>query len=123
MTVAFLANSSQSESLMNTGDLPGSPTAEDEAATRRIMELPKDLGVMLISVGGLGLVIPGMVGVPALLAGGLVLWPKGFRRAEDWLRRRSPCVHRNGMRQIGRFLDDLERRYPNSSGAKIAKKD
>lgn len=103
---------------MNIEETSESPTAEDNATTQRLMALPKDLGVMLISVGGLGMVLPGMIGAPAILAGGLVLWPNAFRRAEDWVRRRSPKVHRNGMRQIGRFLDDLERRYPDAVGSK-----
>ena len=89
------------------------PAAYDEAATMsRIKDLPKDLGVMLVTIGGLGLVLPGLVGAPALVAGGLVLWPKAFTRVEGWLRRQSPSLHSKSIKQLGRFLDDLERHYP-----------
>ena len=56
-------------------------------------------------------------GVPALVAGGLILWPKGFGKAERWLRRRFPEAHRKGIGHINRFLTDLERRYPGSTGS------
>jgi hypothetical protein len=91
------------------------PAADDEAAARRIQDLPKELGVMLVSVGVLGLVLPGVMGAPALVAGGLVLWPGTFRRVDEWLRRRNPGLYHRGMKQLGRFLDDLERRYPVST--------
>ncbi len=70
---------------------------------------------MLLSAGVVGFVLPGP-GVPALVAGGLILWPEGFGKVEAWLRRRFPRVHRKGMEQIDRFLSDLERRYPGSTG-------
>jgi hypothetical protein len=78
----------------------------------RIKGLPREVGVMLVSVGVLGFLLPGVMGTPAIIAGGLALWPGTFSRAEDWLRRRNPSLYQQGMRQIGRFLDDLERRYP-----------
>jgi hypothetical protein len=80
---------------------------------RRIEELPRDLGFMLVSVGALGFVLPGMFGAPAFIAGGLVLWPRSFRGLENWLRRRNPALYDQGMKQISRYLDDLERRYPD----------
>ena len=67
---------------------------------------------MLVSVGALGIVLPGLMGTPAIIAGGLVLWPGTFGGVEDWLRRRNPGLYHRGMKQLGRFLDDLERRYP-----------
>src|SRR5438132_8040435 len=42
---------------------------------------PKELGVMLVSAGLIGVVLPGP-GAPALLAGGLILWPEGFGKVE-----------------------------------------
>ena len=80
---------------------------------KRLEELPKEVGVMLIAAGIVGLVMPGP-GTPALIAGGLVLWPGAFRKLELWLEQRHPAVHHRSMKQIGRFLDDLEKRYPNS---------
>jgi hypothetical protein len=91
-------------------------TASDELAAKFLQSPPKELGVMLVSAGVIGFVLPGP-GVPALVAGGLILWPKGFGKAEGWLRRRFPAAHRTGMAHIGRFLSDLERRYPGSTGS------
>jgi hypothetical protein len=86
--------------------------ADDQSAVRRIKDLPRELGVMLVSVGALGVVLPGVMGAPALVAGGLVLWPGTFGGLEEWLRRRNPGLYHRGMQQLGRFLDDMERRYP-----------
>ena len=86
----------------------GSP---EESELKRIKELPKEVGVMLITAGIVGLILPGP-GTPAIIAGGLALWPAAFGKLESWLERRHPQVHRQSMKQIGRFLNDLERRYP-----------
>jgi hypothetical protein len=82
---------------------------------RRIEDLPREVGVMLLSVGLVGFVAPAVAGAPAILAAGLVLWPRAFGRLEHWLRRRYPVMHREGMRQVARYLDDLERRFPDST--------
>jgi hypothetical protein len=66
---------------------------------------------MLVSVGVLGTLLPGMAGAPAIIAGGMVLWPGTFGKLELWFQRRYPALHKQGMRQISRYLDDLERRY------------
>ena len=79
--------------------------------------LPRELGVMLVSAGVIGVVLPGP-GAPALVAGGLILWPRAFGKAEKWFRRRFPDAHRQGMGHIHRFLTDLERRYPGSTRSK-----
>ena len=78
------------------------------------MTPPRDLGVMLVSAGVIGVVLPGP-GVPALVAGGLILWPEAFGRVERWLQKRFPDTHRKGIGHINRFLTDLERRYPGST--------
>jgi hypothetical protein len=87
------------------------PSADDPADVRRIKDLPKEVGAMLVSVGVLGFALPGMIGTPAIIAGGLVLWPRAFGKVEGWFQRRHPALYRQGMRQVGRYLDDLERRY------------
>ncbi len=91
-------------------DLPGSEPAE----LNRIKDLPKEVGVMLITAGVVGFILPGP-GTPAIIAGGLVLWPKAFGKLETWLEHAHPKVHRKGMQQINRFLSDLQKRYPGST--------
>ncbi len=96
-------------------DIPGHEPLATE--TRRFEDLPKELGVLLTSVGVLGFVMPGIAGTPALIAGGLVLWPKTFGKVEGWFSRRFPIAHRTSMQQVERFLDDLDRRYPRSESS------
>jgi hypothetical protein len=86
----------------------------EESELEKFKELPKEVGVMLITAGIVGLILPGP-GTPALIAGGLALWPKAFGKLESWLERHHPALHRQSMRQIDRFLNDLEKRYPYSS--------
>jgi hypothetical protein len=86
----------------------------EQTAVNKIKQLPKEVGVMLITAGILGLLLPGP-GTPAIIAGGLALWPDAFGRLESWLERRHPGIHRQSMKQIHRFLDDLEKRYPYST--------
>jgi hypothetical protein len=92
-------------------DLAISPNSVESLPT--LAELPRELGVLLASVGVLGVVLPGIAGAPALIAGGLVLWPRTFRPVENWFRGRYPATHRKSMQQVGRFLDDLGQRYPH----------
>jgi len=86
----------------------------EEAELNKIKELPKELGVMLLTAGIVGFILPGP-GTPAIIAGGLALWPEAFGKLESWLERSHPTVHRQGVRQINRFLNDLEKRYPYSN--------
>ena len=81
-----------------------------------IKNLPKELGVMLITAGIVGFILPGP-GTPAIIAGGLVLWPRAFGKLESWLQQAHPKVHREGIKHINRFLSDLQKRYPNSSNS------
>jgi hypothetical protein len=90
-------------------------TPEEEAELARIKDLPREVGVMLLTVGALGFVLPGVVGTPAIIAGGLVLWPKAFGKVESWFERRFPEIHKQSLYQINRYLNDLESRYPNST--------
>jgi hypothetical protein len=93
-----------------TPENAGEPLEANPA--ERLGKLPRELGILLVSVGAVGTILPGIVGAPAILAGGLVLWPAAFGRVEGWLRRTCPEIHRQGFHQIGRFLDDLGNRYP-----------
>jgi hypothetical protein len=105
---------------------PDGPTAEvtapatasapaSEPPTGLAVTPSKDLGLMLVSAGLIGVVLPGP-GAPALVAGGLMLWPGAFGKVERWIHRRFPEAHRKGIGHINRFLSDLERRYPGSTG-------
>lgn len=92
-----------------------SPGAGDvsRALDERLARLPREVGVLLMTIGVLGMVLPGLVGTPALLAGGLMVWPRGFRSLNGWLGRRCPGLHQKSLEQLIRYLDDMERRYPS----------
>ena len=79
------------------------PDADDAAL--RIAHLPKEAGWALIAAGVVGLAVPGVPGTPFLLAGAVALAPGGSKLLARW-------APRSATRQIGRFLDDLERRFP-----------
>ena len=79
-----------------------------------IGKLPKEVGVLLMIVGIGGILLPGPVGSPFLLLGSVTLWPSAFGKLEVAFRNRFPKLHREGMRQVKRFLADLDRRYPAS---------
>ena len=86
--------------------------ANNGQALGPIQGVPKELGVLLV-VGGIGgLLLPGPVGSPFLILGGVILWPTAFSRVEKCFEKRFPRIHRQGMMQIARFVTDLERRYP-----------
>ena len=84
----------------------------DQATADRIRKLPKDVGWLLITAGILGLALPGVIGTPLLILGSLMVWPSSQKKAGQWLSGQSPKVFQGSMKQINRFLDDLERRYP-----------
>jgi len=81
----------------------GSSEADDAAL--RIAHLPKEAGWALITAGVVGLAVPGVPGTPFLLAGAVALAPGGSKLLARW-------APRSARRQLGRFLDDLDRRFP-----------
>jgi hypothetical protein len=85
---------------------------EEAESVQRIREMPKEVGVLLVVAGIGGLLLPGPVGSPFVILGGVILWPRVFERVEIAFARRFPGAHRQSVRQIGRFLTDLDRRYP-----------
>jgi hypothetical protein len=90
-------------------------TADDQAAEQtrqRLRLLPPEVGAVLVTVGIGGLILPGPFGTPFILAGGLVLAPRYFHRAELWVQKKFPNAHRAGRRRLDRFIDDFEKRYP-----------
>jgi len=88
--------------------------ANHEQAVDGVMleSLPKEVGVLLVVAGIGGLLLPGPIGTPFLILGGVVLYPKIFRKLDRGLQKRFPKFHREGMKQVHRFVIDLERRYP-----------
>jgi hypothetical protein len=93
-------------------DIATDGTALDEQVVLRITNVPRDVGWMMVSVGLLGVILPGIIGTPFLVTGIAVLTPGGPRLLARWARRDRNGVMLAGLRQMGRWLDDLERRYP-----------
>ena len=90
-------------------------TTEDAAnsgALGPLETLPKELGVLLVVAGIGGVLLPGPVGAPFLVVGGVILWPAAFKRVDRCFQKRLPRMHEAGMKQMQRFISDLERRYP-----------
>ncbi len=77
-----------------------------------VAPLPKNVAWVLISAGAVGLAIPGVPGSPFLLIGVFALWPGNRDRVEKWRQGNPPKVLRGTMRQVNRFLDHWEKRYP-----------
>ena len=92
--------------------------AVDEQLMRRIEKLPKEAGWALITAGVIGVMAPGIVGVPFLVAGAFVLTPGGPLTLSRWAGRKPRKFAHSALRQICRFIDDLERRYPHRSRAR-----
>jgi len=86
---------------------------EDESTIERIKGLPASIGVILMAAGVVGIVLPGPFGTPLVLAGGLVLAPQLFGKVDSCLKNRYPGLRHHGIKTIERFLDDLQKRYPD----------
>jgi hypothetical protein len=84
----------------------------DAKPVRRVAHLPKEVGWLLITAGVVGLVVPGLPGTPFVLAGACLVVPGGPRLLSHWVGRKPTSIVGSAVRQIGRFMDDLERRYP-----------
>jgi len=95
-----------------TGELARAELTGNQQIFLRIEHLPREAGWTLIAAGVVGLIVPGIFGAPFLLAGAVVLTPGGPRLLSRWAGRNPPKFVHTAMRQISRFLDDIERRYP-----------
>ena len=82
------------------------------STNQRLEQMPPEIGLLMIGFGIAGLIFPGPFGTPLIVAGGLSLWPKSFRRIDGWVARKMPRSHENGHHWLNRFMDDLEKRYP-----------
>ncbi len=91
--------------------------AEFERALRRVANFPRELGWLMIYVGVLGVVLPGIIGFPLVIAGGAVVMPGGRKWLSRWVGRNPGRLTRASLKQITRMADDIERRYPSTPGA------
>jgi hypothetical protein len=90
------------------------PTEGGHRSTlEKIKHLPTPVGVLLVGLGVAGLVLPGPMGTPLIVAGGLVLAPRTFHKVEKYFERRFPKFHKTGLAIVERFVNDLEKRYPS----------
>lgn len=101
---------SQSTAMAVTPTEPMDPA--DEKVVERAEHVSRGAGWALITAGIVGLVVPGVLGTPFLILGGMALWPGNRKRIERWRQGHSPKAFHGAMKQINRFLDDLDRRYP-----------
>ncbi|MDR3618495.1 MAG: hypothetical protein P4L85_04025 [Paludisphaera borealis] len=74
--------------------------------------IPKELAILFLVAGVGGVLLPGPIGTPFLIIGAVALWPQLLEAADREVRERFPRVHHCGVRQVKRFVADLERRYP-----------
>lgn len=88
-----------------------------EWSRRRIRQLPPEVGAVLVGVGMVGVVLPGPMGTPLIIMGGLVLLPSVFGKLDHWLHRKFPKSHRVGLKYVNRFIDDFEKRFPHGRKA------
>ncbi len=91
-----------------------SPSGTDRANFVDLEQLPRDVGWLLFGVGFAGFVAPGVFGLPFMVGGGMILWPKTTKQLFSLLGGGSPQTMNAGIKQVLRFLDDLEKRYPSA---------
>ena len=94
-------------------DSPGTQETRHLGLLARIGKLPAGVGVILMGIGAVGLIVPGPIGTPFILAGGLVLAPRIFGAVDRCVQHRLPTFYWTGMEAVERFMDDFEKRYPS----------
>ena len=89
-----------------------SENGESSRSYTSVQSLPKELGVLLV-VGGIGgLLLPGPVGSPFLIVGGVILWPSAFRRVDQCFEKRFPAPSSPGYDADLPLRTRSRRRYP-----------
>jgi hypothetical protein len=85
---------------------------------RKVEGLPKDVGVILLGLGALGIAIPGPIpsGASFVLLGVLFLRPGLIVRFAGPLAGRFPRLFGFLIDFVDHLRIDLERRYPGSAG-------
>ncbi len=111
-TGALLAPVVPSETCSDDG--AETPEQEEEHYIEMLGKLPTEIGTMLMALGIAGILLPGPVDAPMLIAGALVIWPKTFSPLERSFAKWFPGIHREGVGQIKRFISDLNRRFPEN---------
>ena len=97
-----------------------SDPAADSGLTNVVQRLPKDIGIVLLVLGAVGVVIPGPIppGGSLILVGLFLTCPPLARRFDRWFKRRLPVLY-NGLEQaVSRLEADLARRYPRSKDSR-----
>ena len=105
------------------GDASNNPDKPEDAAVNSgdqksnelLGKLPPEIGMLLVISGVAGILLPGLVGTPLLIAGGVSIWPKTFEPIERWFSRRFPSAHKEGVIQIKEFISDLHKRFPDET--------
>ena len=100
-------------------DAPTDETGStEETSGEKTIEMlghfPPEIATLLVIAGVAGVLLPGPVGAPLLIAGGVMMWPKTFRPIELWFSRKFPAMHREGVIQLKEFIRDLNQRYPET---------
>jgi len=90
------------------------PGSSENAVVDRVKHLNRNMGWVLISAGLVGIVIPGVIGTPFVILGSLVLWPGNQKLLDKWRRNHRSRFVDAALRQVDRYLDDIERRYPTN---------
>ena len=96
---------------VDSGAATGETSAEK--TIEMLEQFPPEIATLLIMAGIAGVLLPGPVGAPLLIAGGVILWPKTFRPVEHWFSRKFPAMHREGVIQLKEFIRDLNQRFPS----------
>ncbi len=108
-----ISDSDQTEAPNTSKDDVLDVSSED--STELLGKLPPEIGMLLIISGVAGVLLPGPVGTPLLIAGGVTMWPKTFEPIERWFSRRFPAAHKEGVIQIREFISNLQQRFPEES--------
>ncbi len=107
-------NSEECNNQRNAEECAGeTPSPSSANGVELLGQLPSEVATLLILAGIAGVVLPGPVGTPMLIAGCVMMWPKTFRPIEIWFSRNCPRFHHEGVIQIKEFVQDLQRRFPD----------
>ncbi len=74
--------------------------------------LTTEFGWLMIGVGVIGVILPGLPGAPFFIAGAAVLIPGGKKRLTRWVAEHPGPMVQDSVNILARFVDDLETRYP-----------